>query len=71
MNNTLTIIRNHYKKHENTPDLKGYLIVRETLPPGEYEVGLYEGISKAGNKKFDGVVREKFKKSYRSFHDKD
>jgi hypothetical protein len=70
-NNTLIVVRNHYKKRDTSPDLVGYLSIQEDLPSGQYEVGLYSKTSKAGNKIFNGIIRPKLKRVITSFHQKD
>lgn len=44
------------------PDLRAFITLHEPLPAGSYDVGLYEGISKKGNKKYSGIIKPKVEK---------
>ena len=56
----LSVVRNLSKKlGDNKPDLKGFITLHESLLAGEYEIPLYAGMSKQGNKKHSGIIKPK------------
>lgn len=59
----LSISKNSYKRPDmKDPDLRGFITLHEPLPAGNYDIGLYEGISKKGNKKYSGIIKPKVEK---------
>ncbi len=58
----LLVTRNLVKKlGDNKPDLRGFITLPQSLPAGEYEIPLYAGFSRKGNKKYSGFIKPKEK----------